>query len=194
MRHGHWAAAALVPLAVVLVTLSGPSGLFTSPARGQPQVTWLTRLYEAGYTPGDLILTNNPTVTYVYLGRTDFWLRTGGYGKYVRKEGEQLRDIHTNAVLLSHETQLSKELLVPYQGRTAWLIAWRSPYYWQGALEAELREALKARATQLLEARDLDGVPVAVIAEPPSRAGPLIRVAHHSLLLIWVAYSARQLP
>src|SRR5215212_8470082 len=102
-RHGRWAAAAVVPLAVgVLVTLSVPSGLFTSPpARRPPEGTWLTRLYEAGYRPGDLILTNNPTVTQLYLGRTDFWLRTVEYAKYVRADRHRLRDIHTNAVLLS---------------------------------------------------------------------------------------------
>jgi 4-amino-4-deoxy-L-arabinose transferase-like glycosyltransferase len=153
VRHAHWIAAAVLPLSVVLVTLGGPSGLFPSPpARRQLQVTWPTRLYQAGYTPGDLILTNNSTVTYAYLGRTDFWLRTSGYGKYVRKEGNQLRDIHTNAVLLSRKTQLSKEVLVPYRGHTAWLIAWRSTYQWQRALDVDLREALEARATQRLEA------------------------------------------
>jgi hypothetical protein len=154
VRHAHWAAAAMVPLAmVVVVILSGPSGLFTSPpARRQPQVTWLTRLYDAGYTPGDLILTNNPTVTHLYLGRTDFWLRAEAFGKYVRKDGAQFRDIQTNAVLLSRQSQLSKLLLVPYQGRTAWVIVWRAPYQWQRTLDANLRTALEARATQRLEA------------------------------------------
>jgi 4-amino-4-deoxy-L-arabinose transferase-like glycosyltransferase len=153
VRHGHWSAAAGVPLAlVVLVAFSGLSGLFTSPARGQPQVTWLTRLYKAGYRPGDLVLTNNPTVTYLYLGRTDFWLRTSRYARYVRKDGKLLRDIHTNAVLLSHQAQLRELLLGPYQGRTAWVIAWRSPYHWQKALEPALLAALEARATQRLEA------------------------------------------
>ena len=122
------------------------------PARRQPQVTWLTRLYEAGYTPGDLILTNNPTVTYLYLGRTDFWLRTNAYAKYVREDGGQPRDIHTNAVLLSRQTQLSELLLVPYRGRTAWVVAWRVPDQWQRAVDADLREALEARASQLLDA------------------------------------------
>jgi 4-amino-4-deoxy-L-arabinose transferase-like glycosyltransferase len=152
-RHGHCAAAAVLPLAVVVVvTLSGPSGLFTSPpARRQPRVTWLTRLYEAGYTPEDLILTNNPTVTSVYLGRTDFWLRTSQYAKYVREEGRLLRDMQTNAILLRRQQQLSELLLVPYQGRTAWMIAWQSPDHWQTRVSADLREALEARATQRLE-------------------------------------------
>jgi hypothetical protein len=153
-RHGHWAAAALVPLAVViLVTLSGPSGLFTIPERSRPQVTWLTRLDEAGYTPGDLILTNNPTVTQVYLGQTDFWLRSSVYEKYVRQDGRLLRDIHTNAILLSRQAQLRKLLLKPYKGRTAWVIAWRAYSHWEGNLEPELREALEAHATKRLEAK-----------------------------------------
>jgi 4-amino-4-deoxy-L-arabinose transferase-like glycosyltransferase len=153
MRHAHWAAAAVVPLAmVILVTLSSPSNLLTSSARRQPQVTWLTRLYEAGYTPGDLILTNNPTVAYLYLGRTDFWLRTNANAKYVREDGGQPRDIHTNAVVLSRKTQLSKLLLVPYQGHTAWVVAWRVSDQWQRAVDADLREALEARASQLLDA------------------------------------------
>ena len=59
---------------------------------------------------------------------------------------------HTNAVLLSRQTQLSKLLLVPYQGRTAWVIAWRAPDQWQRALDADLRETLEARATQRLDA------------------------------------------
>jgi 4-amino-4-deoxy-L-arabinose transferase-like glycosyltransferase len=153
VRHGHWAAASLVPLAfVILVTLSVPSGLFTSPARRRPQMTWPERLYEAGYTPGDLVLTNNPTVTYLYVGRTDFWLRSSGYDKYVREDGGQLRDIHTNAVLLSRKQQLRELLLVPYQGRTAWVIAWRSPDHWQEGLEPELLAALEGGATQHLDA------------------------------------------
>jgi len=152
VRPGRWAAAALVPLAVVvLVPLSVPSGLFTSPARRPPEATWLTRLYEAGYQPGDLILTNNPTVTQVYLGRTDFWLRSSRYGKYVRDDGHRLRDIHTNAVLLSHAEQLPKLLLVPYRGRTAWLIAWRAFPQWEVLFSPKLRAALEARATQRLD-------------------------------------------
>jgi hypothetical protein len=153
VRHGHWAAASLVPLAfVILVTLSVPSGLFTSPARRRPQMTWPERLYEAGYTPGDLVLTHNPTVTYLSVGRTDFWLRSSGYDKYVREDGGQLRDIHTNAVLLSRKQQLRELLLVPYQGRTAWVIAWRSPDHWQEGLEPELLAALEGGATQHLDA------------------------------------------
>src|SRR4029079_1280954 len=99
VRRGRWTAVSWLPLAlVILVTLSGPSRLFKIPGPTRPQVTWPTRLYEAGFSPGDLILTNNPTVTYVYLGQTNFWLRSRVYQKYVREDGLLLRDLHTNAV------------------------------------------------------------------------------------------------
>jgi Dolichyl-phosphate-mannose-protein mannosyltransferase len=154
VRHGRWAAASLLPLAlVILVTLSGPSGLFKIPGPTRPQVTWPTRLYEAGFSPGDLILTNNPTVTYVYLGQTNFWLRSRVYEKYVREDGLLLRDLHTNAVLLRDEQELSELLLEPYRGRTGWVIVWRAYNHWEGNLEPDLLEAVEARVTQRLEVK-----------------------------------------
>ena len=45
--------------------------------------------------PNDLIVSFAPTLTTHYLGRTDFWLRTEGYAKYVWAGKTPLRDVHT---------------------------------------------------------------------------------------------------
>jgi 4-amino-4-deoxy-L-arabinose transferase-like glycosyltransferase len=101
-------------------------------------------MYAAAFLPGWTAWLLGP-------GVLSAGLRSSGYAKYVREDGQLRRDIHTNAVLLMHQEQLRELLLVPYRGRTAWVIAWRSPPQWEILLSTKLRAALEKRAKQRLD-------------------------------------------
>ena len=144
------AGVAMILSTIVVLGVIGTSGVWRSAAPTQAQATWVTRLYEAGYRPGDLVLSDTPTVTYVYLGQTDYWLRTSSYEKYVRQDGGVLRDIHTNAVLLRDQAQYRRMVATPHRGRTAWVIVWPAVYRVL-AMKDDLRSEFEQRAKQRFE-------------------------------------------
>jgi len=82
--------------------------------------TWVQAV--ASRAPTDLIVSFAPTLTSHYLGKTDFWLRTEGYSKYVWAGRSPLRDVHTGAIVIRSQAELERLLLVPYRGRTAWVV------------------------------------------------------------------------
>ncbi len=109
-------------------------------ARAVPD-TWVQAV--ADRQPTDLIVSFAPTLTSYYLGRTDFWLRTEGYAKYVWNAPPPLRDVHTSAVVLRNQGELDRLLLVPHQGRTVWVVLASDP-------STETLRVLRAMEEQLM--------------------------------------------
>jgi len=103
--------------------------------------TWVQAL--ADRAPNDLVVSFAPTLTSYYLGRTDFWVRTEGYTKYVWANRMPLRDVHTGAVVIRNQAELERLLLEPNRGRTAWVVLAGDP-----ATETSL--PMRALAQQLV--------------------------------------------
>jgi hypothetical protein len=82
--------------------------------------TWIQAMPDRAAT--DIIVSFAPTLTTHYLGRTDFWLRTEGYAKYVWAARTPLRDVHTGAIVIRSQTELERLLFAPNRGRTAWVV------------------------------------------------------------------------
>jgi len=110
--------------------------------------TWVQAL--SGRKPDDLIVSFAPTLTTLYLGRTDFWVRTEGYTKYVWAGQTPLRDVHTGAVVLRSPADLEQLLIEPNRGRTAWVVLAGEP-----AAEASrpMRELAQQLASMAVETR-----------------------------------------
>jgi hypothetical protein len=88
-------------------------------ARDVPS-TWVQAL--ADRAPDDLVMSFAPTLTTHYLGRTDFWLRTAGYHKYVWAGDPPLRDVHSGALVVRSVRELEELVIAPHRGRTLWVV------------------------------------------------------------------------
>jgi hypothetical protein len=108
-------------LLTVLVAVSlDPARLIADARTRAVANTWVQAL--ADRSPNDVVVSFAPTLTTYYLGRTDFWLRTEGYTKYVWAGQTPLRDVHTGAIVIRSQADLERLLLTPYRGRTAWVV------------------------------------------------------------------------
>jgi len=85
--------------------------------------TWVQNM--TGFSSDDLVMTYGPTVTSNYLGRTDFWLRSTDFAKYVWGGRPPYHDIHSNAVLIRSFADFESLVLAPNIGRTMWVV-WRT--------------------------------------------------------------------
>jgi 4-amino-4-deoxy-L-arabinose transferase-like glycosyltransferase len=130
-----------------------PGRVFAAQRPNRLEMSWVTRLHQEGYRPGDLVLTNNPTVTQLYLGHTDYWVRSNHLLKYVRQQDDHLRDIHTDAIVVRDLDELNRALQSG-QDRTAWVITWITPYHWSGLVIPEVRSEIERRARRQIQADD----------------------------------------
>jgi hypothetical protein len=108
--------------------------------------TWVQAV--ARRSPDDLIVSFAPTLTTFYLGRTDYWIRTEGYAKYVWAGQVPLRDVHTGAIVLRNQTDLEQLLLAPNRGRTAWVILAGEPGAETSRVMRELTQQLVSLAVE----------------------------------------------
>jgi len=120
-RLGHARHITRFALLTVLVAVSlDPARLLADAQSRAVANTWVQAV--AGRAPDDLVVSFAPTLTSHYLGKTDFWLRTEMYSKYVWADRPPYRDVHTGAIVIRSPAELERLLLVPYQGRTAWVV------------------------------------------------------------------------
>ena len=135
-----------VPLLVLAAWLD-PAGLEASTEVGWPNNAWVDNLYALGYRPGDLVMTDLPTVAQFYLGRVDFWARTWSYEKYttVGIDGQR-RDIHTGALLVRSRSDYAELARDPNHGKVLWVIASNQWPHWFDFLDPDLRKQLTLRA------------------------------------------------
>jgi 4-amino-4-deoxy-L-arabinose transferase-like glycosyltransferase len=134
---------ALLPFALLLPPTSWSAIARDAQVRNVPS-TWVQAMPER--QPSDLVLSFAPTLTSHYLGRTDFWLRSRDYEKYVWASGRPLRDIHSNAVLVRNQRELEQFVLRPYAGQTAWAILDSSLYATPPGETLDLVNALRLGA------------------------------------------------
>ena len=120
-RLGHARHITRFALLTVLVAVSlDPARLLADAQSRAVANTWVQAV--AGRAPDDLVVSFAPTLTSHYLGKTDFWLRTEMYSKYVWADRPPYRDVHTGAIVIRSPAEFERLLLVPYQGRTAWVV------------------------------------------------------------------------
>lgn len=105
--------------------------------------TWLADLRDLGYQPDDIVLTDIPTITYAYLGRTDFWIVSHDYEKYAFAPDGQPRDVHTGGLIVRNTAELDRLVRQPNSGKTAWVIASDRSYQWQELVDRSLRRAIE---------------------------------------------------
>jgi hypothetical protein len=108
--------------------------------------TWVQAVGRRG--PDDLIVSFAPTLTTHYLGRTDYWLRTDGYAKYVWADKTPLQDVHTGAIVIRNQSDLEQLFLAPNRGRTAWVILAGEPAAETSRVMRELAQQLAGMAVE----------------------------------------------
>jgi 4-amino-4-deoxy-L-arabinose transferase-like glycosyltransferase len=149
----RWATPVLAALGLLVFAGQVDYGrVFAAQRPNRIEASWVTQLQRAGYRPGDLVLTNNPTVTQLYLGHTDYWVRSNHLLIYVRQQDDHLRDIHTDAIVVRDLDELEQALGSGGRRRTAWVIIWLSPYHWNGLVVSEVRGEIERRARRRIEA------------------------------------------
>jgi hypothetical protein len=116
--------------------------------------TWLTDLGRMGFQPGDVVMTDVPTITQVYLGRTDYWLVSKEFEKYAYRPDGELRDIHTNAQVIRTTTELERVLNDELRGRRVWVIGSDWSYQWEELVDRGLRRAIEGRSVAKLQSED----------------------------------------
>jgi hypothetical protein len=136
----------IVLLALLVAASLDPARLVTDARSHAVGDTWVQAL--ADRSPDDLIVSFAPTLTSNYLGRTDFWLRTEGYTKYVWAGRTPLRDVHTGAVVLRSQNDIDQLLLAPNRGKRVWVVLAGDPSTETSRLMRELAQQLAALAVE----------------------------------------------
>lgn len=159
-RVGRWlprGLAALAMAALAIVCLWPQRDLHSTIERTEIDSevgAWIGELQTHGYQPGDLVLTDVSTEVFLYLGRTDFWIRSRGFEKYVYRPDGLRRDIHTGAPLVKTVDDFEQLVRAPNRGRTAWVIGSNRRWQWQSATDRDLREYFDAQAAERLRPAD----------------------------------------
>jgi hypothetical protein len=116
--------------------------------------TWLADLGRLGFQPGDVVMTDIPTVTQIYLGRTDYWLVSKEFEKYAYSPDGELRDIHTNASVIRTTAELDRVWGGDLRGRRVWVIGSDRSYQWEELVDRGLRRAIDERSVAKLQSED----------------------------------------
>ena len=132
-------------IGLLAVTLA-PSRLMADVQSRAVANTWVQGM--AGLGANDLIVSFAPTLTSHYLGRTDFWLRSEGYAKYVWAGRTPLRDVHTGATVLRTTLEIERLLLQPNVGRTIWVVLAGDPATETSRGMREMAQQLMALAVE----------------------------------------------
>jgi 4-amino-4-deoxy-L-arabinose transferase-like glycosyltransferase len=114
-----WSAGLLVCFAVVL---RGDVVAALHPPTQSRAPTWIDDLRAQGWQPGDLTFAEAPLVNQLYLGRADFYIQPDGFERYARQDGDLIRSLYTNAVLLKQAGDFERFANGPYAGRTLWIV------------------------------------------------------------------------
>ena len=149
----NWQTAVPSALLLTLVVTSLDPGRLRADAETRTvNTTWVQAMAERA--PDDLIVSFAPTLTSRYLGRTDIWLRTEGYAKYVWKGRPPYRDVHTGAIVVRNESELDRLLVCPNRGRTAWVLLAGEPSAESDRTTRELAKELVSMATTTRRTED----------------------------------------
>lgn len=147
---------------LVLAAQVDPTALARVTRTKSESGAWLSELYRQGYQPDDLLVTDLPTVTYLYVGRTDGWLRSVGYEKYATAGADgSLRDIHTGAPILRTVDEFERLVRAPNRGRRLWVVGSNFRSQWFDWVERGLRDELQNNA--VLRAQSEDGKRIAML-------------------------------
>jgi hypothetical protein len=115
---------------------------------------WIADLYALGYRPGDLVMTDASTIVHRHLGRTDYWLRSTNYDRYVTLSRGRRYDIHTGALLIRTVEEYERRVEEPNRGRTIWVIASNTSYSWATVLDPRLQVYFGRQAAARANSRD----------------------------------------
>lgn len=104
--------------------------------------SWLRQTRELGIGPSDLVMSDVPTTVEWYVGGLDFWVSSKDYDKYVSRDGDVRRDVHSGAVLIRNRSDFDRLVARPYAGRKVWLISSGRSYQWGELVDDELKAYL----------------------------------------------------
>ncbi|MFN8636389.1 MAG: glycosyltransferase family 39 protein [Chloroflexota bacterium] len=110
--------------------------------------SWLRQTRELGIGPSDLVMTDIPTTVEWYVGGLDFWISSKDYEKYVSRDGDVRRDVHSGAVLVRNRADFDRLVARPHAGQKIWLIASGRSYQWGELVDDELKAYLDRLAMQ----------------------------------------------
>ncbi|MGE3269756.1 MAG: ArnT family glycosyltransferase [Chloroflexota bacterium] len=136
----------LVLMTMLLAVTFDPARLVEDAQSRYVGTTWVQGM--AGSEPDDLIVSFAPTLTSHYLGRTDYWLRSEAYAKYVWAGRPPFRDVHTGAIVLRTPAEIDRFLLLPNAGRTVWVVLSGEPGREASRAMRELSEYLSSLAVE----------------------------------------------
>jgi len=88
-------------------------------AESPPEQTWLTEARALGWSPEDLVLSDNPPIEALYLGRVDYWARPEAYTRYSFVDGDHLRDVYAGAIRIADDTDFAA-MVERHPGRRLW--------------------------------------------------------------------------
>lgn len=147
------AAAVLVMLLIPAIHLD-LGGLMRRTDVSRASGTWLDDLVRMGFAGGDRVMTDVPTVTQLYLDRTDFWLVSREYEKYAYRPDGELREIHTNAILVRTTADLERVVRDLPLGQTLWVVGSDRSYQWQELVDRSVRRWLDDHAVARMQSAD----------------------------------------
>jgi hypothetical protein len=87
--------------------------------------TWLQVLEQQGIRPGDLLLSDAPTVVHFYLGRDEYFLYSDDFERYTYRTSDGLRSIYTDSLLLRTRRDFARYVERRQAGRTLWVVGRR---------------------------------------------------------------------
>ena len=117
-------------------------------ARG---AAWLQEARALGIGPGDLVMSDLPTVVGWYVGGLDYWVSSRDYQKYTLRAEDGRRDVHTGAVLVRNAADYRELVVGPNGGRTLWVFVSGRSYQWGELVDDDLKRLLERSAARRVD-------------------------------------------
>jgi hypothetical protein len=150
----RWPADALASAAVcavLLVTLLAHQDVrraIDRAALSPKEGSWLREVRELGIGPNDVVMTDVPTTVSWYVGGLDYWVSSRDYDKYVSRDGDVRRDVHSGAALVRNRSDFERLVGRPDPSRPLWVIASGRSYQWGELVDDELKAYIDRNATK----------------------------------------------
>jgi hypothetical protein len=110
--------------------------------------SWLREVRELGIGPDDTIMTDVPTTVSWYVGGLDYWVSSRDYDKYVSRDGDVRRDVHSGAALVRNRSDFERLVGRPDPSRPLWVISSGRSYQWGELVDDDLKAYIDRNATK----------------------------------------------
>jgi len=152
-RRGGALAVAVAAIAAIIVVRDVDAALDRRAPR-ESDGAGLREVRALGLGPEDIVMTDVPTVVGWYVGGVDVWLSSREYEKYATHDGNDLRDVHTGALLVRNRRELEHAASRLGERRTAWVIGSGRNYQWGDLVDSDLKRFLEQAAVERVRSGD----------------------------------------